>query len=420
MPTPIPYGRGRWRVTLHHRQFSDTDWSRTLIMEMHDARGRSLEQTLNTAARFTFTLSGRSEAAKAVREMETDVVVWRWDEQRGEDVAYGRFLVAQGEDQLTTEAHTTTFTCHDYAAVLDRRYLTSTASYAVANGDDQDNIVGDLVARVTSAARTSGGVPLTPGSYVPLAVVRRAGDGSDRPALSTRTRDRTYAAQSAVGQLIHDLAAVIDGYDYDVVPGWRFDGDPTRDLLRVFYPNQGANRANNVLEYGGNVATVTRSANSADYANYVRVLGNNGSSEPDAAQLYAEAVNADANDVTRVPVGLWENADNASDVSIQSTLDDKAAGDLNYAGVLIPSYSLGLRSGAYYEGFANMGDTLPVVIRSGRLNIGPDTLVRVVGLSFGISDDGTEDVSLTVGRPLTTLVNLLKAGRADVDALARR
>jgi hypothetical protein len=259
-----------------------------------------------------------------------------------------------------------------------------------------------------------------PGSYVPLAVVRRGGDGTNRPGLSARLRDRTYAAQSAAGQLLHDLAAVIDGYDYDVVPGWRFDGDPTRDLLRVFYPNQGANRANNVLEYGGNVSTVTRSANSSDYANYVRVLGNNGQSDPNAPQYYAEAVNDDANDVTRVPVGLWEYADNASDVSIQATLDDKAAGDLNYRGVLIPSYVLGLRAGAYYEGMVNMGDTLPVVIRSGRLNIGPDTSVRCVGLSYDITDDGTENVGLTVGRPLTTLVNLLRAGRADVDALARR
>jgi hypothetical protein len=394
-------------------------------MEMHDARGRHLEQTLNGPARFTFTLSGRSEAATAVREMETDVIVWRWDETTGADVPYFRGVVAQGEDQLTTEAHTCTFTCHDYAAVLDRRYLTSTVQYFVANGHDQDDIVNDLVARVTSAAATSGtaghpSVSLAPGSYVPLAVVRRAGDGTNRPGKSGRLRDRTYAAQSAVGQLIHDLAAVIDGYDYDVVPGWRYDGDPTRDLLRVFYPNQGAARPNNVLEYGGNVSTVTRSANSSTYANYVRVLGNNGQSDPAAGQMYAEAVGADANDVTRVPVGLWENADNAADVSVQSTLDDKAAGDLNYAGVLIPSYSLGLRPGAYYDGFANMGDTLPVVIRSGRLDIGPDTTVRVVGLSFDISDDGTEDVGLTVGRPLTTLVNLLKAGRADVDALARR
>jgi hypothetical protein len=388
---------------------------------MDDARSRRLEQNLNQPARFTFTVSGRSPTAAAVREMETDVVVWRWDDVGGRDVPYFRGVVAQGEDQLTEQSHTVTFTCHDYLAVLARRYLTATADYQTV---DQDSIVSDLVARVTTAAATSGtagapSVSLMPGSYLPLAVVRRAGDGSNRPALSGRMRIRTYGASSAVGQLLDDLAHVIQGYDYDVVPGWRFDGDNTRDLLRVFYPNAGQARSN-VAEYGGNVATVTRSANSTDYYNYVRVLGNNGSADPAAAQRYSEAVNSDANNVTVVPIGLWENTDNVADASIQATLDDKAAGDLNYGGVLVPSYSLGLAPEAYYEGFANMGDTLPIVIRSGRLNIGPDTTVRIVGLSFDISDDGAEDVGLTVGRPLTTLVNMLRKGAADVDALARR
>ena len=122
--------------------------------------------------------------------------------------------------------------------------------------------------------------------------------------------------------------------------------------------------------------------------------------------MFSEAWNDDADDVTVVPVGLWQRAESASDVSIQSTLDDQAAGDLAYSGVLIPSYTLGLRPGTYHEGFVNMGDTVPLVIRSGRLDVTGS--VRVVGFAFDIGEDGAEDVTLSVGRPLTSLVDMMR------------
>lgn len=112
------------------------------------------------------------------------------------------------------------------------------------------------------------------------------------------------------------------------------------------------------------------------------------------------------------------DAENAADVSVGTTLDQQALGWLNQKGVLIPSYTLGLRPGAYRDGSINMGDTVPVVIASGRLDV--TTSLRVVGITFKIGDDGEEDVELAVGRPLTTLVDMLAGTAADVDALARR
>jgi hypothetical protein len=424
----LPAGRGRWRVTLHERSFTPEPLAASLVAEIHDARGRALTQALNQPARFTFTVDGRSPTALLVQELRTDVVAWRWDETNGVDVPYFRGIVAQGEDQLTEQSHTVTFTCHDMAGMIQRRYLTQPANYAQV---DQDSIVADLLSRAVNMTAANG-TALTPGSFLPLSVRRVNGDGSSRSALSGELRDRNYTAASSAGQLIDDLSKVISirdptatAYDYDVVPAGFVSPADTTDGLRVFYPAQGVARPDVVLEYGATVSTVTRSANSTDYANFVRVTGK----APDGAAtgtppMFSERWNNDANNVGRVPVGLWQNTENASDVSVQSTLDQKAAGDLNLSGVLVPSYALGLRPDVYRHGWFRMGDTVGLVIQSGRLDVFSDASggggVRVVGQIFGIGDDGDETVSLTVGRPRTTLVDLLRAGTADVDALVRR
>ena len=123
-------------------------------------------------------------------------------------------------------------------------------------------------------------------------------------------------------------------------------------------------------------------------------------------------------DARSTPVGLWQNVENASDVSVQATLDQKAAGDLAYQGVLTPTYTLGLRPGTYTYGNPNMGDSVPLIINEGRLAV--NTTVRVVGITYDIGDDGQEDITLTVGRPPVTLARLLAAGDRNIDQLARR
>jgi hypothetical protein len=411
---PVPPGRGRWRLTLHNRQFADTSWQNTLIAELTDARGRQLVQQLNSSASLTFSLDGQSDGARLIHELDHDVIAWRWNELTGADVPYFRGIIAQSEDQLSEQAHTVTFTAHDYLAVLTRRFVTATLNY---NNVDQDSIVADLLARSSAIVTTDGATSFVPGSYLPLHASNVAQDGTAR-GLSGQLRVRTYAGSSEMAQTIDDLAHVINGYDYDVVPGWRYGGTNMADLFRIFYPNQGVVRSAPVLEYGGAIAALTRSLNSGDYADFERVLGNNGSADPAAAQRYSEQWNSDANNITVSPVGLWMNSTNAADVSVQATLDQQALGSLNYDGLLMPSYTLTLAPNVYRDGLVNMGDTVPVVIRSGRLNV--NTALRIVGLTFDIGDDGQEDVGVTVGRPLTSLLNMLDATSTDVNALARR
>jgi hypothetical protein len=241
-------------------------------------------------------------------------------------------------------------------------------------------------------------------------------DGTSRSASSGQLRDRTYTGNTEIGQAIDALAKVAGGFDYDVWPRSDLNGE---DYLRVFYPAQGVTRTSPALVYGSTISTVQRSVDSGTYGNYWRCIGNNGSSDPNVAQLYGEAYNADASGGQAGAVGTWMSVDNTTaSVVLQNTLNEQAGGDLAINGVLVPTYQLGLTPGFYTLGAINMGDTVPLVIQSGRLNV--STTVRVVGITYNVGDDFQEDVVLTVGRPLQTLTAMLTASDETINALARR
>ena len=152
MTTPVPAGRGRWRLTLHRRDFgSFARPSQTGIAELTGARSRRLEQAANTPATFTFSIDGAAPAAAYIQELTTDVIAWRWDEVAGRDIQMFRGVIAQSQDSLSEQAHTVNFTAHDYLAVLTRRFLTAAAPL-VYTQRDQDDLVADLVTRASNMA----------------------------------------------------------------------------------------------------------------------------------------------------------------------------------------------------------------------------------------------------------------------------
>lgn len=407
---PVPAGRGRWRVQLLKRSFSYYNWSQNVIAELN-CRSRRLEQAWNSSATFSFTIDGRSPEAASIAELQQDVMVWRWDEATGGDVCMFRGIIAQAVDQVTEQSHTINITCHDYLAMLARRIITRPLSYVQT---DQDTIAVALMLAATNST-ASDGTAFNPGSYLPLTPALVNPAGQTRPQ-SGVLRDRNYTASSVISEQLDNLATVLGGFDYDVLPA------PTAsmadDALRIFYPYQGVLRSSPVLMYGTTVSGVTRTVNSGDFTNYWRSLGNNGSEDPDTPQLYAEAWDPSVNNVTVVPIGLWMSTDDEPDVTLQQTLIDKANGNLNMSSVLVPSYALTLRPNAYSYGNPNMGDTVPLIIQSGRINVNSN--VRVLGITFDVGDDGEEDISLTVGRPDITFSDLLIGPVRDVNALSRR
>ena len=66
----------------------------------------------------------------------------------------------------------------------------------------------------------------------------------------------------------------------------------------------------------------------------------------------------------------------------------------------------------------SMGDVVPLVVNSGRLNV--NATIRILGITYAIGDDGQEDVSLTVGRQPLTFTQLVTQADRTADALTRR
>lgn len=408
-PGPPPAGRGQWRVMLYPRIFTTTaNFMPPSLGELPEARSRRLDLAWNAPAQFIFTVDGHSAVAAQIVELMSDVVAWRWDENQGRDVAMFRGVVTQSEDQIE-ESHVVNFTCHDYLSVHQRRYFTT--GYSVTQRG-QDLIANDILGRGFTMG-ASAGTSFAPGNFLPLGITFVNPDGTGRTA-GGPLRDRSYLPSQNVFEAFDNLARVQGGFDYDT----RYVTGNGLDSLRLFYPYQGLSRTDVALVYGSTVSALTRSVNSADYANYWRIIGDNGSSDPAAPQLFSEAWNADANDITRIPIGLWASTDNSADVNQQATLDEQAAGHLALSGIVVPSYSLTLRPGFYTYGAPNVGDVVPLVINSGRLRV--NTTVRVLGISYQIGDDGQEDVTLTVGRPKATLGDMILESRKDTAALTRR
>jgi hypothetical protein len=409
---PIPKGRGRWRLTLHRRVFDRTPWTSSLITELPQANSRKLVQTSDAPAQLTFVLDGHDQEAALILELQHDVVAWRWDDARGVDEPMFRGIVSASEDDIDEQQHTVAFTCTDYLGVLGRRFLTQPLSL---NNVDQDDIVSQLVSLGGATLTSSSGTALTPGSVLPISVVLCNPDGSARLKSGT-LRVRNYLGQQNLGTALNDLANVIGGFDYDLAPGWRFGSDTSWDALRVFFPQQGVTLGvPGGLSFPGNIAQVKRQIASADYANYIRILGNNQSSLAATAQFFSEAWNTDA---TNTVVGLWMDPENAASTVDQATLDQDAQGDLVTKGTIIPIYTLTLTPGWYWSGAFHMGDTVPLAVTSGRLNV--NTAVRILGIEYDVGDDGNENVVLTVGRAATSLLKMLKATNTTIEALVRR
>jgi hypothetical protein len=340
-------------------------------------------------------------------------MAWRVCDE-GERLMF-RGVVAQSQDTISEQAYTINYTAHDYSAMLARRFTTGPNDLVYTQWD-QDDIAGNLLSYALGA--TAGdGTSFAPGSYLPLTRALVASDGTAR-GLSGIKRDRTYPGQTIIGQALTDLGACLGGYDLDVLPAADSAGV---DYLRIFYnadgPGQGMPRPELMFIYGATCSNVSRSVNSADFANYCRTVGQGATTEG-APQVYADAWNADAGAGERGAVGLWMSGDNQSDVSQSTTLTEKVKGDLARSGVLMPSYTLGITPGWWRPDAPAMGDTVGLVIRKGRLDV--SSTVRILGINYEILDDAAENVEVTVGRPARALTALFRDIKRDVDALARR
>jgi hypothetical protein len=335
-------------------------------LALTEAKARKFTVKLTEPSEARFTLNGRHPQAAELDELATDVHVLWTPPSGGSTRNLYRGRVGATSDMLNADSHQVQVATLDYRAVLARRILWSD-SQLTWTATDQADIARGLLAQ--TQGRPGGALGIDPGTR-----------------LTGVTRDRTYEAGDSIGERIAELGEVLDGFEWAIEPT-----SASGLALEIFYSQRGVNRGV-VLEHGGAVSTVTRNVDPGSYANAIRMTGDSSAATPPTPVELAAA------DITTVAQGRWDKAFGEHSIETQAALNARAEWQLAEAQVVTPSYSLGLRPGAWEgPGHIWVGDTVRLVIYSGRLQV--DTSLRVHELGVDIGDDGTEAVSLTVGRP---------------------
>jgi hypothetical protein len=336
-------------------------------LALTEAKGRRYTARLNDNSELAFSIDGRHPQAEAIAELSTDVHLLFTD-SAGTTIL-DRCRVGQTGDDIGEDAHATSVTCLDYRAVLARRELYSDATLTYT-GVDQAEIAWALI------AYTQG----KPGGNLGIS------KGWTGTTPTGQLRDRTYEAGDSIGQRIQELSEVIGGFDWDVSP---VSASALR--LDIWSPERGSDRGV-VLLQGGLAARVTREVNPSDYANALRYTG---STDPATTPVELEAPDLAQPDV--FPQGRWDAAF-GDDGLTQDGLDERAAWQLAQSQVVSPVYTVKLKRGAW-DGPDHiwLGDTVRLVVRSGRLRV--DTSLRVHEVELDLDGSGGETVTLSLGGP---------------------
>ena len=354
----------------HHWQFVVARPDGSNVAELTEARTRRIEFPLDGAAQATWTMPGRHAQTGLVTELTTDLAVAR-DRQL---IFRGR--VNSSDDTLTPDVHTCTFSAVDYRGMLERRILWPGSRFTFQNMD-QVAIARALVAD-TQALGTLGITYDT--------------------TLTGINRERNYEHGQNIGELIGNLGRVIDGFEWDVSPSL---------VLRFFYPRRG-NPVPLILEYGRNVSHVRRTVTSTAFANAMRYSGGVVNDMP-LAVLREAAPGSE---------GRIERQSGNPDVSLVATLVEQADGAFAEAQVIRPAYRVTLMPGTWSPNRAWLGDTVRLIVRSGRLNV--DTELRIMTGIITVDENEGESVEMELGATGASLVRQLTDTNTRLDRLERR
>jgi len=340
----------------------------TPVCDLFDATGRSITIPLTGAPTAQWTTKGDSASALRLSELTHDLVAYR----DGTKLFRGRLGAAQ--DSLDAGGHQVSWNAVGYEGVVGRRVVWS-GSTASWTATDQALIVKDLID--DTQALPDGDL------------------GIDTSALTATgiTRDYTVDLGKDLGSTIDALAQMINGFDWWIDP----------DLVAHIASPRGTTLSWSAV-WGVNIDQVTRTTDPTAYASDELGIGGTGTTPHTEAR-------------TPRDFGRWEKATSWSDVTIQSTLNAHVAGDL-LLDDWFPSYELVVSPGKWDPSIAWLGDTIGLVIKSGRLDVA--TTGRIVQVKFDIGDNGLETTTLTLDRVIPDLTKRLGALGGRVGNLERR
>lgn len=317
------------------------------------ALDRRIEFRLERPSIVGFRINAAHPTALFVRELTTDVVVYR------DGRALFRGVITATQDTIDEDSHYVDVTVMDYKGrlefrrVLDAQVFTSELDVDIA-WEAIDN----------AQAEPNGNLGIRRGVF------------DDGVELSG-----AFPAGISVAEAITLVANVDEGFDWEIDPTLRFN----------IYRSRGK-PSNRILDYGGLVSQVTREFAAGDFANSVRVSGDDS----------IPSVIAGEGDAS---LGRWDRQIGFPQVDSSTLLAGLALDELSRASDEALTTRVTLRSSEGVQswgGFSDIGigDTVRLVIQSNRLNINEQTRVREIDVTLG--DDGREDVSLVLDGPRRT------------------
>lgn len=384
-PTPVPGALGGDEIG------PGAIWRTYLLMPREQApyselmaKARSITLSLGEPSVCSFSISGLDPAALTLDEMITDVV---WN-RNGTDIV--RMRTGSSTDEIDADTHTVTFNGVDYRGLLDRRFLSTTISTTgSATGTDQADIIWQMITQTQTALGGNLGITKQPAW-----------------AVSGIRRKDVWDRGTAIGQAITEigLRRSVDGlygFDWDVLP----------DLsLHLYEPRRGTSTGFSI-EYGINCKSVSRSISSDDYGNYAVTQWTDKLGNPKEGVAYSS-------DLGSRPEGRWEVWEGGTWATTGEGLA-AAQGTLSVKQGMLPSYECVLKSGTWDPQYCFLGDTIPLTVVSGRLNVRA-VPYRVQSIKIDISDDGEETVTVTLGSPPFKIASQLWIYGRSITALERR
>jgi hypothetical protein len=330
-------------------------------VEVHNARDRKLQYRVADSASLSFVLDGRDPVWDWITELATDVWVYR------NNKLFFRGRIGPTTDTLDEESNVTAGHAFDYREWLGRQILSPSAILSwvgVPRATIIQNMLDDLNAQ--------------PGIKPFI--------GLDSSRLSTSLTNFDLLP----GSTIKDAIALLTGFGWQVVPSGSGFEDPGNLDLKAVSPFYYVLNDYFVMEYGGVVSKITRSLNTASFANTAFVSGDMALTVPEIRR---------ASDIATDPRGPLGVAVSDPQIIDQGALISRANEEIASRDEIAASWKCELVKGAWInEDDAWLGDIVRFVVNDGRLKI--NDFYRITDFDVSLSDDGQDQsVSMTMTRP---------------------
>lgn len=264
----------------------------------------------------------------------------------------GHFTSAQ-----TTSEEDVRFGFDGFFARVKRRYVDTTQNF---NAVEQFDIAWNLINFTQSKTNGNTGMNWT-----------RAGVAASG---ITRTRNYPFWERANIGEILMDMSAINNGFDFDV--------SPTK-VWTVYYPSKGAVQTV-PFELGKNIQTLSLGEDATDTANTFSAIG-----AGDGKNTCIAVATSGANQTT---YGLLEASESFTNIKHYATLQDKATERVRMlkSPRLSPNVTIwDTGDPAPYQYV--VGDKVTIRAKDGYFDL--DQQFRIISVVFNLSNEGREAIS---------------------------